>query len=104
MSFSLDKCGGRISKTGKVITTGGADLPEGTIANVEENKYFGFPQANRNNEEATRRSATTKYLKSVRLVLKSQLNGKNKVQHQHIHPANHQIPHNNLAKRENRSH
>jgi len=61
----------------KVIPTEGVELPEGTVEDVKDSyKYFGIPLANDNHEEATRKSATTKYLQRVRQVLKSQLNGK----------------------------
>ncbi|TWW73339.1 hypothetical protein D4764_15G0007330 [Takifugu flavidus] len=53
MSFGLDKCGWMVSRRGK---------------------------ANGNHEEAARRSATAKYLQRLRQVLKSQLNGKHKIQ------------------------
>ncbi|MHC5954160.1 hypothetical protein ACYTX9_09610, partial [Streptococcus pyogenes] len=36
-------------------------------------------QANGNHEEVARKAATTKYLQRVRQVLRSQLNGKNKI-------------------------
>ena len=59
--------------------TEGAELPEDTIAGVQDSyKYLGIPQANGSHAEATRKSATTKYLQRVRQILKSQLNGKNK--------------------------
>ena len=40
-------------------------------------KYLGVPQANDNHKEATKKSATTKYLQRVKQVLKSQLNEEN---------------------------
>ena len=80
MSFGLDKCGRMVSKRGKMIRTEGIDLPEGNIGDIQDSyKYLGIPQANGNHEEATRKSTTAKYLQRVRQVLKSQLNGKNKV-------------------------
>ncbi|TWW74442.1 Rho GTPase-activating protein 26 GTPase regulator associated with focal adhesion kinase [Takifugu flavidus] len=81
MSFGLDKCGRMISRRGKVIATDGVELPEGNITDVQDSyKYLGIPQANGNQEEAARRSATAKYLQRLRQVLKSQLNGKHKIQ------------------------
>ncbi|WP_175564860.1 hypothetical protein, partial [Escherichia coli] len=81
MSFGLDKCGQMITKRGRVVRTEGVELPEGSIADVEGSyKYLGIPQANGNQEEAARKAATAKYLQRVRQVLRSQLNGKNKVQ------------------------
>ncbi|TWW77705.1 hypothetical protein D4764_12G0010950 [Takifugu flavidus] len=70
-----------ISRRGKVIATNGVELPEGNITGVQDSyKYLGIPQANGNHEEAARRSATAKYLQRLRQVLKSQLNGKHKIQ------------------------
>ncbi|TWW67382.1 hypothetical protein D4764_02G0004230 [Takifugu flavidus] len=81
MSFGLDKCGRMICRRGKVIATDGVELPEGDITDVQDSyKYLGIPQANGNHEEAARRSATAKYLQRLRQVLKSQLNGKHKIQ------------------------
>ena len=51
------------------------------MADIQDRyKYLGIPQANGNHEEATRKSATTKYLQRVRQVLKSRLNRMNMVQ------------------------
>ena len=81
MSFGLDKCGRMVSKRGKMIRTEGVDLPEGNIGDIQDSyKYLGIPQANGSHEEAARKSTTTKYLQRVRQVLKSQLNGRNKIQ------------------------
>ncbi|TWW57466.1 Transforming growth factor beta receptor type 3 [Takifugu flavidus] len=70
-----------VPRRGKVIATDGVELPEGNITDVQDSyKYLGIPQANGNHEEAARRSATAKYLQRLRQVLKSQLNGKHKIQ------------------------
>ena len=45
-----------------------------------QDKYYGVPQVNGNHEEAARKSATVKCLRRVRQVLRSQLNGQNKIQ------------------------
>ena len=64
-----------------MIRTEGVELPEGSIADVQDSyKYLGIPQANGNLEEAARKSATAKYLHRVRQVLKSWLNGKKEEQ------------------------
>lgn len=61
-----------VSKRGKTIRTKGVELPEGSIADVRDSyRYLGVPQANVNNEEVARKSATAKYLHRVRQVLKS---------------------------------
>ena len=68
-----------ISKGDKVFTEG-VELPEGTMADVEDSyKYLGILQVNSNHEKAARKTATTKHLQRMRQVLKSQPNGKNKV-------------------------
>ena len=62
-----------------MITTEGVELPEGTIAYVQDSyEYLGVLQEKRNC--IARKSATTRYLQGVRQVLKSQLNEKNKCQ------------------------
>ncbi|XP_039892266.1 uncharacterized protein LOC120736309 [Simochromis diagramma] len=80
MSFGLEECSQMVTKRGKVVGTKGIKLPKSNIADTEDSyKYLGIPQANGNYEEAARKAATTKYLQRVRQVLKSQLNGKNKI-------------------------
>ena len=61
-------------------TTEGIELSEGNIADVQDSsKHHDILQANDNREEATRKSATIKYLSRVSPVLQSQLNDQNKV-------------------------
>ncbi|GLD71716.1 uncharacterized protein AKAME5_002303800 [Lates japonicus] len=68
-----------VSERGKIIRTKRVELPENNTADVQASyKYLGFPQATGNHEEAARTSATAKYLRRVRKVQKSRLNGKNK--------------------------
>ncbi len=63
MSFGPDKCGQMISKRGKVTSTEGIKLPEGNIADVQGSyKYLRVQPVSGSHEEATRRSATVKYL------------------------------------------
>ncbi|KAF7656846.1 hypothetical protein LDENG_00035490, partial [Lucifuga dentata] len=52
------------------------------IADIKDSyKYLGIPQANRSHDEEARGSTTAKYLqRRVRQVLRSQLNGRNKIQ------------------------
>ncbi len=64
-----------ISKREKVISTEGTELSGGNIADVQGNyKYLGVPQVNGNGKEAT-----VRYFERVRQVLKSRLNGWNKI-------------------------
>ncbi|KAF7644738.1 hypothetical protein LDENG_00216610, partial [Lucifuga dentata] len=56
------------------------ELPEGRIADIQDSyKYLGIPQANGSHDEEARRSTTAKYLQRVRQVLRSLLNGRNKI-------------------------
>uniref|UniRef100_A0A087X323 Uncharacterized protein n=1 Tax=Poecilia formosa TaxID=48698 RepID=A0A087X323_POEFO len=62
------------------IHTGWVSFTEGTIADIEDSyKYLGIPQVNGNLNEVTRKVAIAKYLQRIRQVLRSQLNGKNKI-------------------------
>ncbi|KAI3374267.1 hypothetical protein L3Q82_006114 [Scortum barcoo] len=80
MTFRLDKCGRMVTKRGGAVRTEGDRLSDGNIADIEDSyRYFEIPQANGNLEEVGRKSGLAKYLKRVRQVLRSQLNGKNKV-------------------------
>ncbi|KAI3355500.1 hypothetical protein L3Q82_018333 [Scortum barcoo] len=68
------------SERGRVVRTEGVRLSDGNIADTEDNyKYLGIPQANGSLEEAARKLSTAKYLQRMRQVLRSQLNGKDKV-------------------------
>ena len=76
MSFRPDKCRRMISNRGKIIKIEWVELLEGNIADVQDSKkYLRIWQANGNNEETTRKSATAIYLCRVR-----QLNGQNKIE------------------------
>ena len=51
------------------------------IADIQTSyKYRGIPQLHWNHDEEARKRATSKYHQGVKQVLKSQLNGKNKIQ------------------------
>ena len=96
MSFGLEKCGRMIARGGKVIKTDGLELPVGHIADIQTSyNYLGIPQSHGNHDEEAR-TATSKYHQRVKQVLKSQINGKSKIQAityaQHIRPNSHQIP------------
>ena len=63
-----------------MIATEGVELLEFNIANVQDShQYLVIPRANENHEEALRKSALANYLGRVRKVLRSQLNGQNKI-------------------------
>ena len=58
-SFGLDRCERINSKRSNIITTERIALSEGHIADDQDScKYLGIPQANGNNEQAAKKSAT----------------------------------------------
>ena len=80
MSFGLDKCGRLVTKRGHVIRTGGIDLPDGHIDDIQESyKYLGVLQSYGNHNQEVRKKATREYKKRIRQVLKSDLTAKNKI-------------------------
>lgn len=69
-----------VTKKGIVVKTEGIVVPGGNIADIKDSYNYLIPQANGSHEEAARKSATSKYLQKVKQVLRSQQNGKNKIQ------------------------
>lgn len=58
-SLHLDLCSQMISKIDKRVKAKGVELPKINITDVQESfTFLGLPQANRNHEEATWKSAT----------------------------------------------
>ena len=83
MKFGLEKCARLIVERGKVKSTDGLQLNMGTIkdASLEEGyKYLGILQAQENMQAEVKAKAKSLYLKRVKQVLKSKLNGANKIQ------------------------
>ena len=78
MTFGLDKCGRLINKRGNMKTSQGIELPNGHINDIAESyKYLGIIQSYGNHYKEVRDKATSEYRKRIRLILKSQLSGKN---------------------------
>ena len=83
MSFGLKKCGVVILKTGKVVKFDGIHLPNQKIMKeVDENRYtyFDILELDKIKEHKMKIKVTAKNKKRLRLILKSKLNGKNKIQ------------------------
>ena len=83
MSFGLKKCGVVILKTGKVVKFDGIHLPNQKIMKeVDENRYtyFDILELDKIKEHNMKIKVTAKNKKRLRLILKSKLNGKNKIQ------------------------
>ena len=83
MVFGLKKCGVIILKRGKLIHFEGINLPNcETMKMIDENgyTYLGVLELDGLKEKEMKEKIITEYKRRVRLVMKSKLNGKNKIQ------------------------
>ena len=83
MEFGLKKCGVVILKKGKLIKFDGIHLPHQDIMKeVDENGYtdLGILELDEIKELEMKNKITVEYKRRLRLILKSKLNGKNKIQ------------------------
>ena len=83
MKFGLKKCGVVILKKGKLVKFDGIHLPNQKIMKeVDENRYtyFDILELDKIKEHKMKIKVTAKNKKRLRLILKSKLNGKNKIQ------------------------
>ena len=80
MEFGLSKCGVLIMKRGKVVESDGLCMPDGTMMrNTEEGgyKYLGILEADGIKHDEMKEKLKKEYIRRVRNVLKSKLNGGN---------------------------
>ena len=78
MEFGLSKCG--VLKRGKVVESDGLCMPDGTMMRyIEEGgyKYLGILEANGIKHDEMKEQLKKEYIRRVRNVLKSKLNGGN---------------------------
>ena len=83
MEFDLKKCGVVILKKGKLVKFDGIQLPNQEIMKeVDENgyPYLGILELDQINKDEMKIRVTAGYKKRLRLILKSKLNGKNKIE------------------------
>ena len=83
MEFGLKKCGVVILKKGKLVKFDGIHLPNQEIMKeVDENgyTYLGVLELDEIKEYEMKIKVTAEYKGRLRLILKSELNGKNKIQ------------------------
>ena len=83
MEFGLKKCGVVILKKGKLVRFDGIHLPnQEIIKEVNENgyTYLGILELDEIKEHEMKNKVTAEYKRRLRLILKSKLNGKNKIQ------------------------
>ena len=82
MEFGIKKCGAIIMNRGKVKSTDGIKLTSGEkIIQIEEDefKYLGILQYDRIKEQEMKDKFRNEYFRRVKLILKSKLNGRNKI-------------------------
>ena len=80
MEFGLPKCGVLIMKRGKVVKSEGISMPDGKMMkNIEEGgyKYLGILEADGVKHEEMKDQIKKEYIRRVRNILKSKLNGGN---------------------------
>ncbi len=82
MQFGLKKCGVLVMKRGKVVNQNGIALPNGQIMKeIDENgyKYLGIVEMDKIKETDMKDKFASEYKRRLKLVLKSKLNGRNKI-------------------------
>ena len=82
MEFGIRKCGLLILKKGKIVRHQGIELPNGeTMKEVEQEgyTYLGVVELDKIKESEMKEKTIKKYKRRFRLILKSKLNGKNKI-------------------------
>ena len=80
MEFGLPKCGVLIMKRGKVVKSEGISMSDGKMMkNIEEGgyKYLGILEADGVKHEEMKDQIKKEYMRRVRNILKSKLNGRN---------------------------
>ena len=83
MEFGLKECGVAILKKGKLVKFGGIHLPNQDIMKeVDENgyTYLGILELDEIQEHEMKNKVIAECKRRLRLILKSKLNGKNKIQ------------------------
>ena len=82
MEFGIRKCGLLILKKGKIVRHQGIELPNGeTMKEVEQEgyTYLGIVELDKIKESEMKKKTIKEYKRRLRLILKSKLNGKNKI-------------------------
>ena len=82
MEFGIKRCGVLVLKRGKVVSSEGVEMPDGErIKEIEKNgyRYLGILEYNKINENKMKENFRREYLRRTKLIMKSKLNGRNKV-------------------------
>ena len=82
MEFGIKKCGILTMKRGKIVKSEGIKLPDGEVmkqVGQEGYTYLGIIELDKIKETEMKEKITKEYKRRQRLILKSKLNGRNKV-------------------------
>ena len=83
MKFGIEKCAMLVTEKGKIVKSVGIELPHGkvikTLQESETYKYLGILEADKFLEEKMKLDVSKEYIRRLRKVLKSKLNGGNLV-------------------------
>ena len=83
MEFGIEKCAMLVMEKGKVVTSVGIELPNGKVIKPlqegESYKYLGILETDKFLEEKMKLNVSKEYIRRLRKVLKSKLNGGNLV-------------------------
>ena len=82
MEFGINKCGVIIMNRGKIKSTAGIELPSSEkIKEIEEDgyKYLRILDYDRIKEQEMKHKFRNKYFNRAKLILKSKLNGRNRI-------------------------
>ena len=81
MEFGIEKCAMLVMEKGKIVKSIGVELSDvKVIKSLQENesyKYLGVLEADKFLEEKMKFNVSKEYIRSLRKVLKSKLNGQN---------------------------
>ena len=82
MEFGIKRCGVLLLKRGKVVSSEAAVMPDGEIIKeVVKNgyQYLGILEYNKIKESKMKENFRREYLRRTKLIMKSRLNGRNKI-------------------------
>ena len=82
MEFGIKKCGVLVLKRETVVSSERVGMPDGErIKEVEKNgyRYLGILEYNKIKESKMKENFLREYLRRTKLIIKSRLNGRNKI-------------------------
>ena len=83
MEFGIEKCAMLVMEKGKIVKSVGIELPNGKVMKSlqegESSKYLGILQIDKFLEEKMKLNVSKEFIRRIRKVLRSKLNGGNLV-------------------------